>query len=216
LRGLLLKWKKGEGIMVIIQIRIPIWLDRIFTWPVLIYRRWKYGYSYRLIDLGEGRFALVDQVDFYWLNKFRWHAEGEDIYIYAVRNDIKPGRKMKTVRMHREITNAPRHLLVDHGNNKTLDNRRANLRLATSSQNAVNRRRRCDKSKASSKYTGVSLEKGRNKWLAYISFNGKRKHLGRFDNEIDAARAYDKAALEFHKEFARLNFPQDKAGSCPP
>jgi hypothetical protein len=49
--------------MVIIQIRIPIWLDRIFTWPVLIYRRWKYGYSYRLIDLGEGRFALVDQVD---------------------------------------------------------------------------------------------------------------------------------------------------------
>jgi hypothetical protein len=216
LRGLLLKWKKGEGIMVIIQIRIPIWLDRIFTWPVLIYRRWKYGYSYRLIDLGEGRFALVDQADFYWLNKFRWHAEGEDIYIYAVRNDIKPGRKMKTVRMHREITNAPRHLLVDHGNNKTLDNRRANLRLATSSQNAVNRRRRCDKSKASSKYTGVSLEKGRNKWLAYISFNGKRKHLGRFDNEIDAARAYDKAALEFHKEFARLNFPQDKAGSCPP
>jgi hypothetical protein len=208
--------KKEEIMKANVTIPIPVWLDFIFALPLLGLRLLRYGYSYRRINLGEGRYALVDQVDFYWLNKFRWHAEGENEYIYAVRNDIKPGRKMKTVRMHREITNAPRHLLVDHGNNKTLDNRRANLRLATSSQNAVNRRRRCDKSKASSKYTGVSLEKGRNKWLAYISFNGKRKHLGRFDNEIDAARAYDKAALEFHKEFARLNFPQDKAGSCPP
>jgi hypothetical protein len=195
--------------VVKIKFKIPDWLDRIFAWPVMMYRKWKYGYTFRKIYLGEGRYALVDQADYYKLNRFRWHAEGQGNHIYAVRTVIKTGCKMKTERMHRVITNAPPHLLVDHENNITLDNRRANLRLAASWQNCVNRRRRCDKSKASSKYTGVSLEKGRNKWLAYINYNTKRIHLGRFDNEIDAAKAYDAAAKKYHSIFAKLNFPEE-------
>jgi hypothetical protein len=110
------------------------------------------------------------------------------------------------MRLNRVIMDAPPGLLVDHRNGNTLDNRRTNLRLATCSQNRINSQR--DKSKTSSRYVGVSLEKGRGKWLAYISYNGKRIHLGRFDNELDAARAYDLAAVKYHGEFARLNFPE--------
>jgi hypothetical protein len=107
------------------------------------------------------------------------------------------------MRLNRVIMDAPPGLLVDHRNNDTLDNRRANRRLATCSQNRINSRR--DKSRTSSRYVGVSLEKGRGKWLAYISYNGKRIHLGRFDDEIEAAKAYDEAAKKYHGEFARLN-----------
>jgi hypothetical protein len=164
----------------------------------------KYGYAYRRINLGEGRFTIVEPPDFYQLNHFHWYAEGQDVHIYAVRNIIKARGKSTTIRMHREIMNAPAGLLVDHRNNDTLDNRRANLRLATYSQNKINSRR--DKSKTSSRYIGVSLVKSNGKWRAYINCDRKRIYLGRFASETEAAKAYDDAAKKYHGEFARLNF----------
>ncbi|MGB8225740.1 MAG: AP2 domain-containing protein, partial [Sedimentisphaerales bacterium] len=87
-----------------------------------------------------------------------------------------------------------------------LDNRKSNLRLATRSQNNCNRKQK----KGTSKYRGVCYNKRTKKWRAAISFNGMYKHLGFFDSEEEAGRAYDEAAKIYHGEFASLNFPAEK------
>jgi len=93
----------------------------------------------------------------------------------------------------------------DHISGDRLDNRRANLRAATHGQNVVNRSGRGE-----SLFLGVHRD--RRRWRAQISplgsgEHGRKLHLGIYDAEEDAARAYDRAAREYHGEYARLNFP---------
>ncbi len=91
----------------------------------------------------------------------------------------------------------------DHIDGNSFDNRRFNLRSATSSQNSQNRNKQTNNT---SGYKGV-MKSGK-KWMARIGVNRKYFVLGYFHNIINAAIAYDKAALKHHGEFARLNFPQ--------
>lgn len=190
-----------------LKIHVPNWLDFIFAFPLLIYRRLRFGYTFRRIRLTECKFAIVDPQDFYWLNNFYWLTVGKRNNLYAARLIRTPSGRLNAILMHKQILDAPAGLLVDHRNTNSLDNRRANLRLATPSQNSCNSRR--DKSNTYSRYRGVSFSKRKQKWFAAIRVNGKKIWLGYFDNEIDAARAYDKAALEYHKDFAQLNFPEN-------
>jgi hypothetical protein len=180
--------------------------DLAFAWPVLILRFLKFGYSYRKISLGEGEFALVEPFDYYRLKSFNWYLGSNGKEFYAFRNmKIGPG-KVKMVSMHRQIMDFPKGLLVDHHNSITLDNRRANLRLATHAENACNRPK--IRSKTSSQYIGVYFEKRTGRYTVKIRVNnGKRLWLGRFNSELDAAKAYDDAAKKYHGDFARLNFP---------
>jgi hypothetical protein len=191
-----------------LTITVPNWLDRIFTWPLLTYRRLRFGYPFRRIHLTDGMFALVDPQDFYWLNNFDWFSKINRTSFYAVRfnNDLPKGPTM--VSMHRQIMNFPKGLIVDHRNLDGLDNRRSNLRIATYSENNCNKAKRKN---TSSCFVGVCFDKRCRRWVAYIQMNRKRIQLGYFDSEIDAARAYDRAAREYHKEFARLNFPNEQS-----
>lgn len=188
-------------------IGIMNWWDIICVWPVMVYRRWKYGYSFRKISLGEGEWTIVELMDYYRLKNFNWYLSGNGKEFYAFRNvKIGPG-KIKMVSMHREIMNPPAHLLVDHRNNDTLDNRRSNLRPATHSENAYNRPK--IRAKTTSQYIGIYFEKRTSRWTVKIRVNGKRLWIGRFESEIEAAKAYDAAARKYHGEFARLNFPEE-------
>jgi len=109
--------------------------------------------------------------------------------------------------MHRLIMDPPRGYVVDHINGDGLDNRRANLRLATHAQNGRNRRKI---KKGISKYKGVSWEESTGKWRALIHVDRKKISLGCYKDEVTAAKVYDKAAKKYHGEFARLNFPRTK------
>jgi hypothetical protein len=106
--------------------------------------------------------------------------------------------------MHRVIMNAQKGEIIDHIDHEGLNNCKYNLRSVTLQQNAWNRRQG---SKGSSKYKGVMYVKSRGKYRVNISVDGKRKHLGYFDDEIAAAKAYDKAARETRGKYAGLNFP---------
>src|SRR4030043_428346 len=100
--------------MARVEMRVPDWVDRVCAWPVMIYRQWKFGYPYRKIPLGEGRFTIVDPLIFYRLNKYNWLAKKNRYDFYAVRFIDKPGSFSKISSMHREIMGDPKGYLVDH------------------------------------------------------------------------------------------------------
>ncbi|MGA2094021.1 MAG: HNH endonuclease [Sedimentisphaerales bacterium] len=200
--------------MVGIQIRIPLWLDLIFAWPVLVYRKWKFGYPFRKIPLGEGEYTIVDPDIYYKFRHLKLFLFGDKTNYYAACSIKDQLGRTSIKRLHRLITNAPDGLLVDHRNGDSLDNRIANLRFATRQQNSCNSRKQDN---CTSKFRGVSWNKCRNKWRAALQDNKKCVFRKSFDSEIEAAKAYDEAAKLYHREFAHLNFPQgrlDKAGDC--
>jgi len=188
-------------------VRIPAWLDYFLALPVVLYRRFRFGYTFRRIPLTKGKYAIVDVDDYYWLRLFKWFTSKNGYTFYAKRSVYSRGKSRgQTLAMHRMIMNAPDNLLVDHINHNGLDNRKANLRLATPAQN----NRNCliiKKRDAHSRYRGVTWSKRKNRWLVTIRYDGGRKFLGYFRDEIQAAETYDMAAKVYHGQFASLNFP---------
>ena len=192
-----------------LKIKVPIWLERLLVLSLLFCRHLRFGYHFRKIPLTRGKFAIVDPEDYPRLAKHKWQLAKSPTGSYAVRWQRNPNKTTrKRIWMHRQVIHIPGHLLCDHINRNSLDNRKANLRPATVSQNLCNRPK--TKSKTRSKYKGLEWDRTQRKWKARIQINNRKIYLGSFTSEIDAARAYDRAAMKYHREFANLNFPQKK------
>jgi hypothetical protein len=178
----------------------------------------------KTIKLTQGKVTLVDDEDYDHLIKWKWFAKKEEHTYYAVRSTYLGGgrkhQKREQIRMHNVIMKTPKGMQCDHVYHDGLDNRKfieingeikVNLRNCTRDQNRCNR-----SAYGSSKYLGVCVyikhDYRHNKHYQYkqiiaqLTNNKKVIHLGTFKTEELAAKAYDKAAIQYHGEFANLNF----------
>ncbi len=146
--------------------------------------------------LTRGKVALVDDRDYERLLPFAWYALKTEWAFYAAYHG-----PLGSFYMHRLILNAPKGVKVDHRDGNGLNNQRFNLRLAPYSGNHANSKPHRDNQCG---FKGVFMQDGKY-WRARIQNRGKPYHVGYFPTAIDAARAYDKKAIQIFGEFAKTN-----------
>jgi len=148
--------------------------------------------------------VLYDDEDHDLISKYHWNLYSSKRHhtIYVNSRCVING-KSTTLRFHRivlSVTSA--NMQVDHKNGNGLDNRKSNLRICTAVQNGGNQNISI---KNTSGFKGVHRNKINGRWIAKVGYNNKKIVLGTFHSIIDAAIAYNNAALKYHGEFARLN-----------
>ncbi len=151
------------------------------------------------IPLTQGYVALVDDEDYAYLSQFKWNAKKSPRSIYAKRKINN-----RDVTLHRFILGiSDPSIKIDHWDGDGLNNQRHNLRVANDQQNQRNRRLNLN---STSGFKGVTWRKDLKKWNAALEIKTKRLHLGYFDCPLEAACAYDMAAIKHFGEFAHCNF----------
>ena len=156
------------------------------------------------IKLTQGKIAIVDDEDYEHLSGFKWHAQKNGNTFYARRGASIGNGKQKTIRMHREIFKVPDGLAMDHVNGNGLDNRKINLRIATSRQNSQNRHQ-----STTSKYPGVTWHVNRRKWQAQMHIDGVHRYLGLFPTEEEAFNKYKHMVHDIGEQILENNQVQE-------
>lgn len=144
-------------------------------------------------------FLLVDDEDFDFLSQYRWYSQvGKGTFYAHTKIDNK------WVYVHRLLAKTPIGMFTDHIDGNGLNNCKSNLRIVSVRENNLNRKMNVN---SQHKYKGVWKINGKQRWIAVIyALNRKRAtYLGTFNDEIDAAKAYDVAAKKYFGEFAKLN-----------
>lgn len=159
----------------------------------------KLNQKYNSFDL-KGNYGVgfdCNRKEFYFdkedYNKIKDYCWVIDVYGYVVSSNNK-------IRMHRLLLNAPSETQIDHIDGIRHNNKKNNLRLATSQQNAFNAGLKQDNK---SGYKGVSWNKNRNKWVSTITKNGKTIYLGLFKDINDAINVRKEAEIEIQGKYAR-------------
>jgi len=173
----------------------------------------------KLIELTQGRVAIVDDEDFEWLSKWKWYFHRSLSCKTGYAQRTNRSGKQQTLPMHvtimRRHGNWSRGKEVDHINTCDCDNRKENLRLATRDVQVINKQRRADNT---SSITGVHQRNDDNKWHARITVNGRRMSLGTFTHKKDAIAARRQAEIKYFSEYRhdpKLLCPLWKTGQCP-
>lgn len=152
------------------------------------------------IELTQGKVALIDDDDFDRVSQHHWYAKKSRNTFYAEKA-VRIDGKQTSVKMHRFIMGHRKGEDIDHGDGNGLNNQKVNLRICTRSQNCMNRRI----ARGKSEYKGACWHKRIGKWQVRIQVDGKRVHLGYFESEDEAGKAYNKAAKKYFGEYAYLN-----------
>lgn len=152
------------------------------------------------IKIGDYK-VLVDELDYIKISHYKWSICNHG-YATTHLPRTKDGKPRKHLLMHRLIMDAVAREEIDHINGDKLDNRKSNLRRCTRSENKANVGL---KSTNQTGVKGVNFDRFTGRWLARITVRGKQYNLGRYNNIEDAAKAYNKAAINHFGSFARLN-----------
>lgn len=160
------------------------------------------------LSLSKGQEVILDLDDYeFYKNKKLYASNWSNSSIYYAARSYKEEGKWKKILLHREITKAKKGEMVDHINGNTLDNRKENLRLCNNQQNSFNQKTKRIKNKTS-EFKGVykfKYKKTPKPWVARIKVDYKYICLGYFLTELEAAKAYNEAAVKYHGKFAKLN-----------
>ena len=155
----------------------------------------------KYLALTQGQFTIIDDDMYQFVMHWDWYAvKMTNGKFYACRAALIGG-KYRRIYLHRFLLGVcDSKIFIDHKDGDTLNNTNKNIRIASNSENQKNKN-----GYGTSKYLGVTLDKRRNKYRVVINVNGKNIWIGSFDDETNAALAYNSAAAKYHGEFANPN-----------